>query len=308
MANCFSLGTLCEKCPVELNCHGFSPAQLVFGKNVNLPSALRNKLPALEDVKDYSPVVGLHLNALNAARKAYVAAESSAKVKLALKKQTRPTGKTFHPGETVFYKRDESAKWKGPAIVLGQDNVVVFVRHGARYLKIHTCRLQHANPSNNGTAEENTVPSTVEHTDAELPQEPNSSSIGDVLSGSDSDEEDAPPPHHGVSSNESTPGTSNVRNANTNSLKVKKKDYITFFKDGVTSKLYEAKILGGAGKKNGPLKHWYNIEYYSPESLVGKQISMDLSRVEIQSINDQQQLTSSDELMKQYQLMFLLKY
>ena len=56
--------------------HGFSPNQLVFGKNLNLPSVALNKPPALEGVTACD-VVAKNLNARHAAHKAYIASESS---------------------------------------------------------------------------------------------------------------------------------------------------------------------------------------------------------------------------------------
>ena len=55
--------------------HGFSPNQLVFGKNPSLPSVALNKPPALEGVTACD-VVAENLNALHAAHKAYIARES----------------------------------------------------------------------------------------------------------------------------------------------------------------------------------------------------------------------------------------
>ena len=76
----------------------------MFGKNVNIPAALTSNLPALKDERDCSSAVGLHISALNAVHQAYIAAESSAKIKLVLHKQTRPSGKVFTHDEKVFYK------------------------------------------------------------------------------------------------------------------------------------------------------------------------------------------------------------
>ena len=58
------------------NVYGYSPNQLVFGKNPNLPS---NKLPALEKPCQ-SEVVEKKLNSIHSARKAFVEAEASEKL------------------------------------------------------------------------------------------------------------------------------------------------------------------------------------------------------------------------------------
>ena len=57
---------------------GYSPYQLVFGRNPNIPSVLNNKPPALEK-STISKVFGEHLSALHSAREAFTKAESSEK-------------------------------------------------------------------------------------------------------------------------------------------------------------------------------------------------------------------------------------
>ena len=53
------------------NCYGFSPNQLVFGKNKNYPSILVDKAPALKG-KTSSELIANHLNAMHAARQAFI--------------------------------------------------------------------------------------------------------------------------------------------------------------------------------------------------------------------------------------------
>lgn len=282
-----------------LNSHGFSPAQLVFGRNTNLPSALNNKLPALEDINDYSPVVSLHLSVLNSARQAYIAAESSSKIKLALKKQTRPTGKFFKPGDKVYYKRDENAKWKGPAIVLGQDSCVVFVRHGSRYLKVHTCRLQHAIPLECTVRNEETDSRQDESPPAVLlkPKSPQHEFF------SDSDCEDSPAvceaPVNEAPAQQSTTSQGTMPIVSNSPMKLKKNDTVSFLKKNSDpdGRMYKARVLGSAGKRSGPLKHWYNIEYESPHDMVGKQISIDMKSVNLQAINDANLESNSSDMV-----------
>ena len=41
----------------------------------------------------------------------------------------------------VYYKRPDGNEWKGPGTVIGQDGVVLFVRHGGMMIRVHQCRL-----------------------------------------------------------------------------------------------------------------------------------------------------------------------
>ena len=66
------------------------------------------------------------MNALHATREAFIATESSCKLKLALRKQTRQTRDFFKEGQ----KSNIDQKWRGPGIVIGQDGAIVFIRQG----------------------------------------------------------------------------------------------------------------------------------------------------------------------------------
>lgn len=70
------------------NNYGFSPNQLVFGKNSNLPNAPENKPPALENVTTSELVA--NMNAIHAARKAFVETEASEKLRSAILRKVRP--------------------------------------------------------------------------------------------------------------------------------------------------------------------------------------------------------------------------
>ena len=54
-------------------CYAFSPNQLVFGRNPNLPSNLYNLPPSMEDISK-TDIIVKHLNTLHAARKVFIEA------------------------------------------------------------------------------------------------------------------------------------------------------------------------------------------------------------------------------------------
>ena len=126
------------------NVHGFSPYQLVFGRNPNLPSVLVDKPPALEGTT-ISAWVGQHITALHTARKAFTEAECSERIRRALRKQLRRNDEKYETGDKVYYKRTDCVEWKGPGVVIGQEGVVIFVRHGGTYVRVHHSRLRKAN-------------------------------------------------------------------------------------------------------------------------------------------------------------------
>ena len=71
-----------------INVNEFSPHQIVFGKNITIPSICTDQPSA--DLPE-NEIVITHLNTLHATRQAFITAESSRKLKLALRKQTRNT-------------------------------------------------------------------------------------------------------------------------------------------------------------------------------------------------------------------------
>ena len=119
---------------------GFSPHQLVFGRNPHLPN-LMNATPTSIEVETISECFNKHLAGLHAARRAFIESESSEKIKRALRHKIRTNETNFEPGDKVYYLRDKCDRWLGPAKVIFQDGKVIFVRHGAFWIKVSPNRL-----------------------------------------------------------------------------------------------------------------------------------------------------------------------
>ena len=122
---------------------GYSPNVLVFGKNTNFPSVLTNELPAME-TKISSATVENNLKTMNSARKAFIEAECSEKIKRALKHTVRSCNDAvFENGDKVYYKRNNNPRWKGPGCVIGQDGKNVLIKHGGETIRVHPVSLIH---------------------------------------------------------------------------------------------------------------------------------------------------------------------
>lgn len=106
---------------------GYSPYQLVFCQNLNLPSVLVDKPPVLEGTT-MSVKVGEHTLALHASRRAFTEAECLERIRRALRKQLRPNDDKYETGDKVYYKRADCVEWRGPGVVIGQDGAVVFCK------------------------------------------------------------------------------------------------------------------------------------------------------------------------------------
>ena len=98
------------------NVHGFSPNQLVFGKNPNFPAVESNK--PLEG-KTASEIVACNLNTVHAACQAFIKSESAEKLRKALRHQTcKYSDVKYFTGDIVYFKRNNGNEWKGPGTVI----------------------------------------------------------------------------------------------------------------------------------------------------------------------------------------------
>ena len=137
------------------NVHGFSPNQLVFGRNPNIPTVFNSNPPALEGTTS-SELIAEHLNAMHASRRAFIKAEASEKLRRALLKKTRmSTSYEYKTGDQVYYKRRNSRRWHGPGVVIGGINKQIFVKHGGTFLRVNPCHLQHVKTKHNLQKEKN---------------------------------------------------------------------------------------------------------------------------------------------------------
>ena len=119
--------------------HGFSPFQLALGQNPRLPSVTDDKPPA------YTPgsstkALRDNLDAIHKARESFIQNESSERIRRALNHNVRTSSDTkFLTGDSVYYKRANERRWRGPGKVLGQDGQQVLIKHGSTYVCCHPC-------------------------------------------------------------------------------------------------------------------------------------------------------------------------
>ena len=149
--NCSIEIALCWACNAKnslQNIHGFSPYQLVFGKNPNLPSVLTNRLPALEGITS-SQIVADNINALHKARQEAIKMESSEKLRRALRAKVRTHNNTqYFRGDEVFYKRDGDKCWQR-GDVMGQHGSTVLIKIPTGHISVHTSRVMLTSNSDN---------------------------------------------------------------------------------------------------------------------------------------------------------------
>ncbi|CAG2196706.1 unnamed protein product [Mytilus edulis] len=308
------------------NEHGYSPYQLVYGRNPNLPSVLTDKLPALEGTT-MSEIVGKHIETLHSARTAFTRSECSERIRRALRKQTRPSGISYQTGDKVYYKRPDNKEWKGPGVVIGQDGAVVFVRHGGMLVRVHQCRLtkvstipeteQNKNTNNSEKEKEakriisKAMPIQenrfVSYCDSDTDNENDSDSNVETI---EIDNNEGQAENANIEEQvENANNEEQVENANNeeqveNAIAETERPKLADMKIGQTVKYRNAesgeqcvaKVTGRAGKVTGSNKNWFNLQYLEPNTLKGAEISVDLSKLEeLENVAPEVELPRSDD-------------
>ena len=109
-----------------ININGFSPHQIVFGKNIKILSIYVDQPSA--DLPE-NEIVIRHLNAFHTTRQAFIATESSHKLKLALRKRENKRDK-----QEIFMNQIQKSILKETLIKSGEVLVLLSVRMGLLYL------------------------------------------------------------------------------------------------------------------------------------------------------------------------------
>ena len=101
---------------------------------------LTDSLPILEGVT-CSQTIASNLNAMHKARKSFIQAEFSEKMRGALRHNVRSSNDAkFEMGDIVYFKRNDNNKWRGPGTIIGQEHKQILIKHGGFYVRVHSCR------------------------------------------------------------------------------------------------------------------------------------------------------------------------
>ena len=123
------------------NIHGFSPFQLAIGQNPKLPIANTNNAPALTH-ESTTKILEQNLSYLHKAREAFIQSENSERIRRALSHNIRTySDHKYLTGDSVYFKRANEKRWRGPGKVLGQDGQQILIKYGANYIRAHPCRV-----------------------------------------------------------------------------------------------------------------------------------------------------------------------
>ena len=80
---------------------------------------------------------------MHTARKAFIESEASDKLGRALLwKAGTATSLVYEVGDLVYYKRNDSKRWRGPGTVIGKNINQIYVKHGGSYLRVNPCHIR----------------------------------------------------------------------------------------------------------------------------------------------------------------------
>ena len=121
--------------------NGFSPLQLVTGRQPRIPGAAHDNMDPANSLQTDHKLTHERITDIFGYRKAFIEAENSNRLKRSLKhKGTKP--EVFEQGDRVFYRVGLDIDWHGPGKVVAQDGKVIFIRHGQRIISTSPSRVQ----------------------------------------------------------------------------------------------------------------------------------------------------------------------
>ena len=135
------------------NQRGFSPNQLVFGRNPALPDLQRDVKASELREESEEDVMRHNLEAMHKSREIHIQQEADNRLKRALKSNVREHKlEEVEKSDEVYYKRDGEQEWRGPAKVIGTDGKTVVVKHGGsvrEIARVHITRVAGAKEKEN---------------------------------------------------------------------------------------------------------------------------------------------------------------
>ena len=256
------------------NVYGFSPYQLHIGYNPILPSATRDGPPALESVTK-SKALSRHLNAMHAAREAFVEMESSAVLKRALKSKVFPRGDELQEGDWIYHIKNAGRSgrvWRGPSRCVATNGKKLFIDQGAR---LGTVNRDDAVKVGNELWRIDEEDEEQETSSQQVEKE----AIKEQREGRESSDEEVEEENRGANGTEIGGDISRNQDCETNKEKekdlnesnlneaggktytfkdIKKNDIIKYTLPDKETEC--ARVLGRAGKSTTNTKYWWNVK------------------------------------------------
>lgn len=200
-----------------------------------------------------------------------------------MRKQLRPTDEKYETGDKVYYKHADSAQWKSPGVVIGQDGAVIFVRHGGTYVRVHHSRLRKTDENHTiqeyGDAKEQDIENSTVLQPAVLNRMEYDDDTDSIEKSQANVEGEIDEQNDTSTQSEDDTLTQSGEDARSCTPKLKAGQTI-IFTDRESGESRTAQIVSRAGKATGKHKDWYNLQYTHPETVAGITGSADLTLVD----------------------------
>ena len=175
----------------------------------------------------------------------------------------------------MYYKKSDSPQWSGPGTVIGQDSVVVFVRHGGTYVRVHSSRIklvQHNDITGSDIPAQLNSHNTDNTTDKNIDKNPDTCI----------DYEDDNVKINDYVNNEMAGNNEHIQRPEqvTIDLTKLKSGQVIKFRTRDSGEQNTGKIISRATKASSKQNTWYNFEYIEPITKSGTKLSIDLSTVD----------------------------
>ena len=126
---------------IEPNNKGFSSFQIVYGTNPNIPGITNSTPPSL-NTEVTSKHVREHIGKIHQAREAFRVADNDERIKRALRSRISSyTNEHFESDDKVYFKEKDKMQWSGPAVVIGQQGKIIFLKYGNVIRRVHMSRV-----------------------------------------------------------------------------------------------------------------------------------------------------------------------
>ena len=254
------------------NVHGFSPMQLVLGFNPRIPGLTDGEINLGQiEGQTSSEIVANNLNAMHEARKAFLEAQSSDRLKRALKGRVYQSSDThYFSGDEVYY-RTKDTTWRGPGVVIGQYKKLVLVKHGGTFVRVHPTKIVLKTEADKRVNEVKII---------ETPHDANITSATEADDKSDSDSDEDSDVEERTSNKQQSSVSQEAKQGETpqsNWIPVtedaKRKRFVLKAGDKIryqtehTSEIEYAEVVGPSGTANGVNKNRYNINNNDGQSI-----------------------------------------
>ena len=130
------------------NQSGFSPHQLVFGKNPQMPTWLDRN--SYQESMCEEEIIEENMIARQAARDSFIKLENDGRISRVLKHRGHVQDTSnYVAGDSVYYKREDNRSWFGIAQVVGHVDNQIIIKHGGALIRIHPSKVKRVEKDEN---------------------------------------------------------------------------------------------------------------------------------------------------------------